>query len=173
VPDDGSASTLTRMGRSILAAVAACALALPAQAASKKSKAAEPYHPTVTCKDGTLSAPVRGACSHHGGVGAPNETAKSKKDSSKVTPKGNGAISDKQERSEDIRQERQNHGTDAARSGGVWSGLAGRKARSPERTSRTSKSGAPTAMCKDGSTSYSHTHSGTCSGHGGVENWLR
>jgi hypothetical protein len=154
--------------------VAACALALPVQAGSKKTKAAEPYHPTVTCKDGTQTAPVRGACSHHGGIGAPSETAKSSKDSSKVTPKGNGAITDKQERSEDIRQERQNHGTEAARSGGFWSGLAGRKARSPERTSRSSKSGkrAPTATCKDGSTSYSQTHSGTCSGHGGVEKWL-
>jgi Protein of unknown function (DUF3761) len=29
----------------------------------------------------------------------------------------------------------------------------------------------PTADCRDGSVSYSHHHSGTCSGHGGVEHW--
>lgn len=29
-----------------------------------------------------------------------------------------------------------------------------------------------TALCKDGSYSYSQNHSGTCSGHGGVRTWL-
>ncbi|MDT8911618.1 DUF3761 domain-containing protein [Amycolatopsis sp. PS_44_ISF1] len=29
-----------------------------------------------------------------------------------------------------------------------------------------------TALCKDGSYSYSQHRSGTCSGHGGVKNWL-
>ena len=29
-----------------------------------------------------------------------------------------------------------------------------------------------TARCKDGTPSRSHTHSGTCSGHGGVAEWL-
>lgn len=31
--------------------------------------------------------------------------------------------------------------------------------------------GTPTADCRDGTHSYSHHHSGTCSGHGGVANW--
>ena len=90
-----------------------------------------------------------------------------------MTPKGNGAITDKQEKAEDIRQEKQNHGTKAAQEGGFWSKMAGRSARPPERTT-AKKSGntAPTAQCKDGSTSYSEHHSGTCSGHGGVEKWL-
>jgi hypothetical protein len=30
-----------------------------------------------------------------------------------------------------------------------------------------------TAVCRDGQFSYSRHHSGTCSGHGGVRNWLR
>jgi Protein of unknown function (DUF3761) len=155
------------MPRTILALSAALALALPAQAAKTKSAK------SLTCKDGTVSSAGRGACSHHGGVGAPNETAKSKQDGSKVTPKGNGAISDKQETSEDVRQERQNHGTEAAQSGGLWSRMAGRSAKPPERT-RKSKSGntSPTAQCKDGSTSYAEHHSGACSGHGGVQKWL-
>jgi uncharacterized protein DUF3761 len=31
--------------------------------------------------------------------------------------------------------------------------------------------GRVTADCRDGTHSYSHHHSGTCSGHGGVANW--
>ena len=79
------------------------------------------------------------------------------------------------ETSEDIRQERQNHGTKAAQEGGLWSKMAGRSARPPERTTSKkseSKSGSATAVCKDGSSSYSQHRSGTCSGHGGVEKWL-
>ena len=30
----------------------------------------------------------------------------------------------------------------------------------------------PTAICRDGTTSYSQHHSGTCSWHGGVRRWL-
>jgi hypothetical protein len=29
------------------------------------------------------------------------------------------------------------------------------------------------ALCKDGTLSYSATHSGTCSSHGGVATWYR
>jgi hypothetical protein len=43
------------------------------------------------------------------------------------------------------------------------------QSRSPSPTSTTGK---PTAMCKDGSTSYSAHHSGACSHHGGVKQWL-
>ena len=159
------------MARTILALSAALALALPAQAAKKK-KPVQQQNPTVTCKDGTQSVVARGACSHHGGIGAPNGTARPADSKDKVTPKGNGAITDKQETSEDIRQERINHGTEPAKAGGLSSGLAGRNARPPERTASRQKKGAPTAQCKDGSASYSKTHSGTCSGHGGVEKWL-
>ena len=30
----------------------------------------------------------------------------------------------------------------------------------------------PTAICRDGTYSYSQTHQGTCSHHGGVAEWL-
>jgi hypothetical protein len=32
--------------------------------------------------------------------------------------------------------------------------------------------GAPTAKCKDGTMSHSKQHSGACSHHGGVAEWL-
>jgi hypothetical protein len=31
----------------------------------------------------------------------------------------------------------------------------------------------PTALCVDGTYSYSQSRSGTCSGHGGVKTWLK
>ncbi|MFF0145269.1 DUF3761 domain-containing protein [Amycolatopsis sulphurea] len=36
----------------------------------------------------------------------------------------------------------------------------------------SSNSSGATALCKDGSYSYSQHRSGTCSGHGGVRTWL-
>jgi TPR repeat protein len=33
--------------------------------------------------------------------------------------------------------------------------------------------GTPTATCKDGTLSFSHHDSGTCAGHGGVEEWVK
>ena len=37
---------------------------------------------------------------------------------------------------------------------------------------QATKPGPPTARCADGSLSYSHHHSGTCSWHGGVRAWV-
>src|SRR4051812_31053932 len=148
------------MARLILALSAALALALPAHAA-KTAKSQERSDSRVTCKDGSLSRAGKGACSHHGGIGAPSGTSRSRKDSAKVSARGNGAISDKQEQAEDVRQERQNSGTDAAKSGGFWSRMAGRSARPPERTSQKPAPGSsPTARCTDGSISYSKQRSG-------------
>jgi hypothetical protein len=39
--------------------------------------------------------------------------------------------------------------------------------------SRAPVAGQPTARCKDGSMSYSKQHSGSCSHHGGVAQWLQ
>lgn len=47
--------------------------------------------------------------------------------------------------------------------------------RTPARATPTATGAAvgPTARCRDGSYSYSRTHSGTCSHHGGVAQWYR
>jgi hypothetical protein len=134
--------------------LAAAALALPA-AAKSAAKA------QVTCTDGTTSKAGRGACSHHGGVAKSDEK------------------SDKAAKSE-TRAEKKEESKKS--SGGVLDGIFGRKksdtaqGRSPGATPRSStregKSTTPTARCKDGTTSYSAHHSGTCSGHGGVDQWL-
>jgi hypothetical protein len=38
-------------------------------------------------------------------------------------------------------------------------------------TQKSSQYGRETAICEDGTHSYSHHHRGTCSRHGGVEEW--
>jgi hypothetical protein len=135
-----------------IALFGALALSLPATARS------------VTCTDGTTSTAGRGACSHHGGV-ATAKTEKSKKAGSKAD-KSEAASKDSKK---------------ADDNGGLLGKIFGRKSdtaqgrsstTSPRSSTRESKSGTPTARCKDGTTSYSAHHSGTCSGHGGVAEWL-
>jgi hypothetical protein len=55
-----------------------------------------------------------------------------------------------------------------------YTGEAGTKNPDPPRSyyySPPPASPRPTATCRDGSTSYSQSASGTCSGHGGVAQW--
>lgn len=53
---------------------------------------------------------------------------------------------------------------------GTYVNSAGNTVCSPSTTPATGIS--PTAICRDGSYSYSQSRSGTCSHHGGVETWL-
>jgi hypothetical protein len=143
-----------------MALFAALVLALPAGA--KTAAKAE-----VTCNDGTTSQAGRGACSHHGGVaGKALPDAKAKK-----------ATKDKAEAKSDDPAKKSDDG------GGLLDKIFGRKSKAdtaqgrsatttPRSSTRDAKSGKPTAKCKDGTTSYSAHHSGTCSGHGGVAEWL-
>src|SRR5881394_1323890 len=148
---------MRKIGISLLAAFA---LALPAAAKSASKDDAQ-----VTCSDGTTSKAGRGACSHHGGVA----TAKDADKAAKSTKNKTRAELDqgKKETKE--------------KSGGILDSLFGRKkdtaqgrssTTTPRSSTRDAKGGSPTARCKDGTTSYSAHHSGTCSGHGGVQEWL-
>ena len=109
--------------------------------------AADGAAPT-TCKDGTTSAAAgRGACSGHGGV---QKAAKSKAAS----------------------------GTAAAPAAApepaapaASTSVASTPAAATPSASGPAPAGA-TAKCKDGSYSKSKHHSGTCSSHGGVAQWL-
>jgi len=97
---------------------------------------------TVTCKDGSSSKAGQGACSHHGGV-------------NKGASAAGGAAA--------------NTSTPVA-GAKTASTAAAPTAGSSAMTSTTAgaNSGAPSAKCKDGTMSYSKTHSGSCSHHGGV-----
>lgn len=49
----------------------------------------------------------------------------------------------------------------------------GQSVHQPARTRDGSKPPDATARCRDGTWSFSHTHRGTCSRHGGVASWER
>ena len=142
--------------------LAAAALALPAGAKSARASNAQ-----VTCKDGTTSKAGKGACSHHGGVGDAQAQAPAKAPQSKARV-DNGDTGE-------------TGPSKSGKSGGLLGGMFGRRGETaqgrssnttPRSSTRDAKSGTPTAKCKDGTMSYSAHHSGTCSGHGGVSEWL-
>ena len=100
---------------------------------------------TVTCKDGSSSKAGKGACSHHGGV------AKGEAPTSAPPPRNDNATPP----------------------------AATQRTSPPPSHSASTRSaptppvpGKPTAKCKDGSLSYSTHHTGSCSHHGGVAQWL-
>jgi Protein of unknown function (DUF3761) len=123
------------------------ALAMPGHADSP--------NPT-TCKDGTTSAATgRGACSGHGGVqkgakAAPTTTAPA------AAPAPSGAVS---------------QSAPAATTAAKSTPSASKSA--PAAAAASSDPTGATAKCKDGTYSKSQHHSGTCSHHGGVAEWLK
>jgi hypothetical protein len=115
---------------------------------------------TVTCKDGTTAKKGKGACSHHGGVAKPAEsgTSKETKDSSKASKSSSSSSSSKSSSSKSSSSQK---ATSSTGSGGDQ----------PAGSVNSNPSGA-TARCKDGTYSHSKSHSGSCSKHGGVAEWL-
>ena len=156
--------------RNIFFAVATTlALALPAMA---KSSAAE-----VQCTDGSTGKAGRGACSRHGGVakGAPSnaEALPDPTANERVAPGRNAPAAQARTRTQS--RDSQDQNAPAERKGSVLGKIFGRRDSSdtPRSSTREAPAGkAPMATCKDGTTSYSAHHSGTCSGHGGVQQWL-
>jgi hypothetical protein len=96
----------------------------------------------VTCKDGTTGKAGRGACSHHGGV-AKSVAAPSKEPASPPPAAPPRATPP-----------------------------ASGEPPASRAPSKTQAAGQPTARCKDGTMSYSKHHTGSCSHHGGVAQWL-
>jgi hypothetical protein len=147
----------------------------------------------VTCKDGTTSKGGKGACSHHGGVAggatsapAPSSAPPAAKPSSPApAPAPTVKCKDGSE-SKGGKGACSHHGGVAAGDMGGSAPPAGApppppsaQGRSAPATPRPTSSGAPaqpgqaTAKCKDGAMSYSAHHSGACSHHGGVAQWLQ
>jgi hypothetical protein len=120
-------------------------------AATESAGAAAPAATTsgagVTCGDGTTSSKSgKGACSHHGGV---QKSGGSEKSTASTGSSGSAKTSSSAS------------GAAAASTGSAASAAAG----------NSNASGA-TAKCKDGTFSHSKQHSGACSHHGGVAQWL-
>lgn len=134
----------------LAAPLLALAWTLPARA---DTSAAAP----TTCKDGTTStATGRGACSGHGGVQKAAATASSSSSAPAAPAATPPAASPPPAAS-------------APTSPATTKPAASSSAKPA--SGNTDPTGA-TAKCKDGTYSKSKSHSGACSHHGGVDQWL-
>jgi hypothetical protein len=124
--------------------------AAPAAApAASPAATAAPATPgtSTTCKDGTTStASGRGACSGHGGV---QKASMSKPEAAATGP------------------------APAAASPAAAAKTSTASKSAPTATASNTDPTGATAKCKDGTYSKSQHHSGTCSSHGGVAEWLK
>jgi hypothetical protein len=112
-----------------------------------------------TCKDGTTStATGRGACSGHGGV---QKASKSPAAAGATAPAAAATATAAPAAAAS---------TSAAAPAAAKSSTASKSAPTAA-AGNTDPTGA-TAKCKDGTYSKSQHHSGTCSSHGGVAEWL-
>ena len=130
----------------------------------------------TTCKDGTSStATGRGACSGHGGVqkaspgssggsASGSSTASTPSSSSSApaagTPPASGSA---------MKAAAGSSGSSS--SGSSTASTPSSSSSNSTTTGNTDPTGA-TAKCKDGTYSKSKHHSGTCSKHGGVDQWM-
>lgn len=124
------------------------------------SYAADSANPT-TCKDGTTSAATgKGACSGHGGVQKPTQAkpaaaaATGSAMPAAAAPAATAAPAPA-----------------AAPTAPAAKSAPATKSAPTTAAGNTDPTGA-TAKCKDGTYSKSQHHSGTCSSHGGVAEWL-
>lgn len=131
---------------------------------SLSSRAADAPAPT-TCKDGTTStATGRGACSGHGGVQKGLKSA-----ASSGVPSSNKAAEASTAPSAPASASASSAPGPTAAAGQATKPAS--KA-APTATAGNSDPAGATAKCKDGTFSHSQHHSGTCSSHGGVAQWL-
>jgi hypothetical protein len=141
---------MTNLVGAIAAPLMTFALMLP-------SYAADSANPT-TCKDGTTSAATgKGACSGHGGVQKAAKSAAAATGSATpaaAAPAAPAAPSPA-----------------AAPAAPAAKSAPAMKSAPTATAGNTDPTGA-TAKCKDGTYSKSQHHSGTCSSHGGVAEWL-
>jgi hypothetical protein len=160
---DGTTTTSTGKGtcsghggvqKAAKAAPAAAAPAAPAAAPAAPAAGA-----TKTCADGTTSTSTgKGTCSGHGGV---QKAAKAKPATAAATPTPAATAP---------AAAAAPAAAPAASTTAAKSSTATKSAPTTA-ASNTDPTGA-TAKCKDGTYSKSTHHSGTCSSHGGVAEWL-
>jgi len=132
-------------------------LALLAPRLADAQEAAE-----VTCKDGTKSHGGKGACSGHGGVDKSASASKSGATSSPASAATGGSAAPPATAPPEPAP------THAA--GPPPAPAATTPA--TKTPAAAGRKGPPTAKCKDGSLSYAQHHTGACSDHGGVAEWL-
>jgi hypothetical protein len=160
---DGTTTTSTGKGTCSghggVQKAAKAAPAAPAAAAPAAAPAAPAAGATMTCADGTTSTSTgKGTCSGHGGV---QKAAKAKPATTAATAAPAAAVPAPAAAPAAAPAP----STTAAKSATATKSVPTAAA------SNTDPTGA-TAKCKDGTYSKSAHHSGTCSSHGGVAEWL-
>ncbi|BDG10835.1 DUF3761 domain-containing protein [Anaeromyxobacter paludicola] len=129
-----------------------------------ESKAAEA---TVICKDGATSRGGRGACRGHGGVDRA-ATARAQTGAVPSPAQTPAAVTPPPVVPPPAPAERTTRAPPAPTTGAAPAApTTGGTGAAPDPAK-----GPPTARCKDGSFSYAKHHTGACSRHGGVAEWL-
>ena len=116
----------------------------------------------VTCKDGTTSKAGKGACSGHGGVDKSASASKSGATSSSASAATGGSAAPTATAPPEP----------APTHGAAPAPAPTATAPATKTPAAAGEKGPPTAKCKDGSLSYAQHHTGACSNHGGVAEWL-
>jgi uncharacterized protein DUF3761 len=125
-----------------------------------------PTGATAKCKDGTYSTSTvsKGRCSNHGGVARLITAKKPTSRPSTTTTRRAATTTSHAPR------------TSPAKTSSSRSTAAPAKSPTPQPATVRAPAGAPagaTALCKDGTYSTSKVHTGACSHHGGVNEWLQ
>ena len=135
----------------------------PKEAASSSGAAAEA---TVVCKDGSTSKGGKGACRGHGGV----DKKATKAGAKAAVPSAGASAAAPPSAPSSVPT-----ATTPTKPGAVPAPAApdtgSSKAAAPANAKNTDPTGA-IAKCKDGTYSHAKSHSGACSRHGGVAEWL-
>ncbi len=121
---------------------------------------------TVICKDGSTSKGGKGACSGHGGV-----DKKATKAGAKAAAPAAGASSATAPSASSPVPAATAPTKPGAAPAAAAQGTGSAKATAPANAKNTDPTGA-IAKCKDGTYSHAKSHSGACSRHGGVAEWL-
>jgi hypothetical protein len=154
---------------------AALALAI-STGAFARGTAASAMPDQVQCTDGTIATKAgRGACSHHGGIARTTQSAPTTGAANRALPPTERAPDNPASQSPWSIFGGKRKTPAPAQSTAPAPAVQGRSAAPISRSPRQSSAPAttqPTAKCRDGSASYSAHHSGSCSHHGGVAEWL-
>ena len=155
----GAATTATEAASSESASKSRSTSASASSAAAPAAAAAE-----VVCKDGTTSHGGKGACSGHGGVDKSASASKS----GATSPSASASAATGGSAAPTATAPPEPAPTHAAAPAPAPTATAP----ATKTPAAAGEKGPPTAKCKDGSLSYAQHHTGACSNHGGVAEWL-
>ena len=133
----------------------------------------------VVCKDGTTSVGGGGACSGHGGIDKKAAT-KAKSEAKRAKSEASNAEKKAKAKKDENKAEYQRKAPATPREASRSTRAQGRAPSAPRPSGQAASSSNPqntdptgaTARCKDGSYSHAKNHSGACSRHGGVAEWM-